>query len=327
MNLRFHSGLRYVQKSDDEILFSFYHDGENYFRVAYPAISDYWQQLQRCLRQNVAIPAELGPLVDKLLSCGVLVRELNSSSNIAELSDIYFSLSDEKASQLETTPILIGGQPNFAQDFTDAFHEWGMKACTLLPHNQGQLPNIPEKAIVVIVDHMPGDMVRSYHFHAMKLHYPFLPVRLNGFSAVVGPFVIPGESACYHCYEMRYQSNLQHFREYKTFLNNEAYAENAGANKHTTAIVSRLVATETIKYCLGRHVSESPMAVHDAVCYPHTINKILCMDNWQFSFELHSLIKYPRCPACGLKNKEKSTVKPWMDYYQYQKMESAPTHV
>src|SRR5262245_46232515 len=44
---------------------------------------------------------------------------------------------------------------------------------------------------------------------------------LDGKELHVGPTIVPGETACFRCYEMRYKSNLSHYEAYEQF---EAHA-------------------------------------------------------------------------------------------------------
>lgn len=137
---------------------------------------------------------------------------------------------------------------------------------------------------------------------AISQEKPYMFIRKNGITnAIIGPLVVPNLTPCYKCLELRVQSNLDFFSEYMVMYN---YLKRIRKKKVTACLnvldklLSSLTTIELIKYFTGY---ESPV----------TYGRFLVVDQISFRFELHDVLKLPRCPVCGVK--EKSFNLPWME--------------
>lgn len=122
----------------------------------------------------------------------------------------------------------------------------------------------------------------------------------------IGPFIIPYETSCYKCYELRKKSNLYFYNEFITF---EKYLKkkpnirpNSGSLLPFASLMSDFVVIEIIKHITGFEA-------------PETYGRQLIIDLIKFEMEFHEIFKIPRCPSCS--NVEKSPAKAfWTKSYE-----------
>jgi thiazole/oxazole-forming peptide maturase SagC family component len=126
---------------------------------------------------------------------------------------------------------------------------------------------------------------------------------IDNIRGLIGPTIIPRETACYTCYEIRMKSNIINYDEYLIFeqfirsnpLNRKAY----GQLYSFPLIVASLMALETIKILTN-------------IAPPSTYGNVLILDFLTMKMQQHPILKIPRCPDCGLPSTEKRTLKVWM---------------
>jgi bacteriocin biosynthesis cyclodehydratase domain-containing protein len=112
---------------------------------------------------------------------------------------------------------------------------------------------------------------------------------LDGKELHVGPTVVPGQTACFRCYEMRYKSNLSHFEAYQQF---EAHTRTLssfpdfGLLPPIAEVVAGLVASEVARF-------------HTPGGRPVSWGKLLTFDTNSFVLETHPVLKLPRCASCS----------------------------
>jgi bacteriocin biosynthesis cyclodehydratase domain-containing protein len=124
---------------------------------------------------------------------------------------------------------------------------------------------------------------------AQDLGLPWISAALlDGRELHVGPTIVPGQTACYRCYEMRYKSNLTHFEAYSQF---EAYARtlssfpDLGMMPPLGELVGGILAAEVVRF----HTGVRPMSW----------GKLLTFDSTSFALEPHPVLKLPRCNTCS----------------------------
>jgi thiazole/oxazole-forming peptide maturase SagC family component len=150
---------------------------------------------------------------------------------------------------------------------------------------------------VMCRDHVNPVEYETFNQAALAAKKPWTSARLSGFEFQIGPTVIPFETACYQCFDLRQKSNLQDFAEYqlvedflkKDRLRTEALAFTPGAG---------LVALEVLKAITW--------FMAPATCsHLYTLN-LLTMES-----KLHPVLKIPRCPACGRRAQPRPTIHAW----------------
>ncbi len=113
---------------------------------------------------------------------------------------------------------------------------------------------------------------------------------LNSTTLVVGPTVVPGETACWTCHELRVKGVQNHYPEFEAFqqfLQSHPEVDPVGSRLPALAqALAGLAAFETIRIL----TNVMPPVTYGAMV---TLN---CMD---MAVEMHDVLKLPRCPVCG----------------------------
>lgn len=151
----------------------------------------------------------------------------------------------------------------------------------------------PEPAVVEFVNQMSQD-----------LNIPLFFAQLNGTEGIVGPFVMPGKTACLKCYQLRTVRNLDFYVEYcewEKWIGGEGSQSRSsvGSIGPFTGLVASIAAFEVVKRLTGFHE-------------PDLFGKFLTINALTMEFIAHPLLRVPRCPSCG-KAQGKAVHTPWVD--------------
>lgn len=127
---------------------------------------------------------------------------------------------------------------------------------------------------------------------------------LDGHEGMVGPTVIPWETACWKCYDLRVKANMDHYEEYM------AYEDHLYKQKINQAQFGYLL--PSIDFLAGLSALE---VVKDlsGLTPPLTYGTQLAVNLLTTQFELHPVLKVPRCPACGRLEREGAIVRPFLE--------------
>lgn len=114
--------------------------------------------------------------------------------------------------------------------------------------------------------------------------------QLSGSEAVIGPFIVPGQTACLMCHHLRVTRNLDFYQEYRSWedwiaTNGNRRAE-TGALAPFTEMVAGMAALELFKHVSGFHE-------------PETYGRFITVSALTLEILTHQVLKLPRCPACG----------------------------
>jgi len=110
---------------------------------------------------------------------------------------------------------------------------------------------------------------------------------------MIGPFVIPGETACFTCFERRRQANRFEGSDLDIALRQmvesqphaAGYLDKSVAPLFEPAIA--LAVTEAMKYAAGLHF------------YMSTLNRVVGFTPFMLETESIPVLKLPRCPSCS----------------------------
>jgi bacteriocin biosynthesis cyclodehydratase domain-containing protein len=114
----------------------------------------------------------------------------------------------------------------------------------------------------------------------------------------IGPMVIPFETACYHCYELRRLSNSADFA-IELDLQQRLAETGSELGRPNVTLGSDVLALEVIK-----------TLTHFATAA--TYGSVYVMDIVSLESRVHPLLKIPRCPECGV-----SASKPAANVWRY----------
>lgn len=127
---------------------------------------------------------------------------------------------------------------------------------------------------------------------------------LDGHEGTVGPTVIPHQLACWKCYDLRVKSNVDHYEEYLALDNYLHQADPAEAGfgylVPSLDLLAGLTALEIVKDLSG-------------LTPPLTYGAQLSVNLLTSEFDLHPVLKLPRCPVCGRADEQGAMVRPFLE--------------
>jgi bacteriocin biosynthesis cyclodehydratase domain-containing protein len=128
------------------------------------------------------------------------------------------------------------------------------------------------------------DEVQAWNRRALEQGRAWLFVRpFDGRAAMIGPLVLPGETACYECTLLRRGANLGFGND---MFEIEAAPVAASADACLAALVAALAAHLALRWAVG-HDTTLPGVLHVIESRP------------QLTSSGHAVLRVPRCPACS----------------------------
>ncbi len=143
---------------------------------------------------------------------------------------------------------------------------------------------------LVCIDAPAPALLRAVNRAALKTGTPWLAGQIYGGLGVVGPTVVPGESACYQCYELWRDAHLPNAREvvqYETRLS------------EMSAIRNPRAAPRPLATCLAGLVALEALRLVTRQARPQTVGRFLRVQFFEPEMTYHPIIRLPGCPACG----------------------------
>ncbi|PDQ36092.1 MAG: hypothetical protein B5766_02860 [Candidatus Lumbricidophila eiseniae] len=108
--------------------------------------------------------------------------------------------------------------------------------------------------------------------------------------AHVGPSVIPKQTSCWKCFEHRFKSNLDatdRYEEFETYVRDTAEYVDHGGLPGISEYVAGVVSVEALRLITADTVDV------------RTAGQLLTIDLWDYTMELHPVLKLPRCSHCS----------------------------
>lgn len=141
---------------------------------------------------------------------------------------------------------------------------------------------------------------------ALRYNVAWLPVYVAGFSVRLGPFVLPYETACWTCYERRIESNMLYYEDHvamRTALRDGARIPTSdNLVPGILDLAAGLAALEAVRFLASRASLIEPVLFGKTLEYA-----FLSMKG-----TTHTVLKLPRCPACGARARGFPSIRPWM---------------
>jgi bacteriocin biosynthesis cyclodehydratase domain-containing protein len=137
----------------------------------------------------------------------------------------------------------------------------------------------------------------AFNHAALASKTSWTSARMSGFEFQIGPTVIPFETACFQCFDLRQKSNVPDFAEYKIV---EDFLKKDRLRPESLAFTPGvgLLALEVLK-AITWFMAPATRA------HLYSLN-LLTMES-----KLHPILKIPRCPACGRPAKPRPTIHAW----------------
>lgn len=137
----------------------------------------------------------------------------------------------------------------------------------------------------------PGLASLTYKLNraCLQTRTPWCSGEVSAFEGIIGPTVIPYDTACYLCYQMRIVAcaedpqdalaGLKHLDRRKT--DDSGHRENLAFG---AGVVGNMIALEAFKSLIGGR--------------PSTAGKVVTLDFTQATGQKHAVLRKPWCPAC-----------------------------
>lgn len=111
---------------------------------------------------------------------------------------------------------------------------------------------------------------------------------ISGTKGIMGPTVIPYQSACYVCYDKRLASNALELESYLAYQKQTESSKNEGFLNPLGSTLAEQVILEVVRIISG-------------FAPPKTIGRLYEFEATTPLVEGHDVLRLPRCPACNLK--------------------------
>ncbi|WP_300266529.1 TOMM precursor leader peptide-binding protein [Microbacterium sp.] len=148
-----------------------------------------------------------------------------------------------------------------------------------------------EQIIVVAGDALDPPLSLDTNALALEYRIPAVYAHVDGPEAVVGPLVIPGETACYLCHDLQ-DEGARHLRDeyiiYKDHLSRGA--SGPGADPAVAALAAAWV--------------RLALAKHDRDERGFLDQRIVRVETSRMEVMTHRVLTIPRCPACATSRAE-----------------------
>nr|WP_290666656.1 TOMM precursor leader peptide-binding protein [Ardenticatena sp.] len=212
--------------------------------------------------------------------------------------------------RLHDATIAVVGTGDVAQDVASALRACGVgSVSTLSPPNDSAVSNGDSKGQShLLLDHLtpsnPDLVIGCAENTIERLRFfpllgrwsveqgiPWLAGAWEGESLIIGPLFIPGETACYHCLEMREESHLPYRDEFQFVkqhvrLGAAAHVQKAPLPLFWQKILSNFLVAEAVH--LMSHLF-----------FPATYQTVLLFETRTWRLEHHVVLRVPFCPICS----------------------------
>lgn len=145
-------------------------------------------------------------------------------------------------------------------------------------------------ALVVALDAPAPRLMQAINLAALQTKTPWVSAHIHTGTGWVGPTIIPGETPCYTCYELRRNANLPNYDEvirYETRLD------------EMPSIVNRVVAPATLAASVGALLALETIRLLSELAMPQTVGRVMRVDFFDSDLTYHRFLRLPHCPACG----------------------------
>jgi ribosomal protein S12 methylthiotransferase accessory factor len=125
---------------------------------------------------------------------------------------------------------------------------------------------------------------------ALRTGTTWCAAQVVGGVGLLGPTVIPHQSACYTCYQLRRNANLD---EVEGVLAFEAQL------RQLPTVRTGFIAARPLAAILGGLLALEAVRLLSGFGLPQTVSQVLRVDFLGERPSMHRLLRFPRCPSCG----------------------------
>jgi bacteriocin biosynthesis cyclodehydratase domain-containing protein len=138
--------------------------------------------------------------------------------------------------------------------------------------------------ILVCLDSHAATVLQEVNSAALDQGWPWIAGRIESGIGMIGPAVIPGQTACYRCFELRRQANL-------------AQSDQPQAAPATPP--SDAAAPGPMAAAVGSLLALEAMRLISRLALPQTMGAVLTLDFYATGITSHRVLRLPNCPDCG----------------------------
>lgn len=119
---------------------------------------------------------------------------------------------------------------------------------------------------------------------------PWLLVRIDRSSALIGPYVVPGETACFACYELRARANAERPQEHEALFQTWRKAPEMSEDFPTPPEYGMI---------LGNWIALDLMRAITSGRTSAATGRIIALDLTTLGSTTREILRLPRCPVCS----------------------------
>ncbi len=144
--------------------------------------------------------------------------------------------------------------------------------------------------LLVVCADSPGFVLfDSINTACLRTGTTWLHLAITGTTGILGPTIVPHQTACYTCYIRRLQSNLPDYDEHEGYRRHPTHRD-ASANEGIIAPFWRALASqagmEVVRWLTG-------------VASVTTLGRLYELSARSPATKVHDVLRVPRCPSCG----------------------------
>lgn len=207
--------------------------------------------------------------------------------------ELLQALHNSGVTGLETIDVFAGRGANFfGQDGSFQRDSWPASLPRPLSYEVWKQCMSPDAydCFIVTSDSSGTHFLREWNRYCVQTRREFLPVQLNRLVGYIGPFYIPGETACYECLWRRENANLPdpEARQMADWASQRAPGLN-GYLSPMASVLGDFAAVEIVK--------------RFSRILPYRVGDLLEVKMLAGEMTPRKVLKVPRCPVCSTLNK------------------------
>lgn len=216
---------------------------------------------------------------------GVLAPGRDDPDDAARYGATRASLSEDDLAAARQQDVAVVGGGTTADLVAGNLRGMDVDPATVAPDERAVFPEVVEAADLVVcaLDQPHPGLLADLNRRAHDAGTTWLVGQIHGLDGLVGPTVVPGETACYECFRERALANVA----FRTDAYGEAYAAEATPMKipALAQIVAGYLTLDAFHLLVGN--------------VGFTAGSVLHLDFFDFAVESNEVLKRPRCEVCG----------------------------
>jgi ribosomal protein S12 methylthiotransferase accessory factor len=152
------------------------------------------------------------------------------------------------------------------------------------------------ECVLVSLDSPAPAVLEAVNSAALKGGWPWISGRIEMGIGMIGPAVIPGQSACYRCCELRRQANMPA----TATPNGDAPTPNGDA----------AAAPGPLPACVGSLLALEAVRLVSRLAPPQSLGRIMLLDFFAPEITSRRVLRLPNCPACGYGGRRLPAISP-----------------